>query len=232
MAEILQTLKTLDFSPFLLSLKLASVTTAILFFAVLPLAYFIATREFRGRLAVETICSLPLVLPPSVLGFYILIFLSPYSFFGEFIEKTLGIRLVFNFYGLVIASCIYSLPFMINPLISGFRSMPKNIIEASYSLGKGKISTFFRVCLPAIKPSILSALVTSFAHTMGEFGVILMIGGSVGAETKVASIAIYEYVEILDYKNAHIYSCVMLLFSFLVLFLVYKFNSKSRAKIL
>ena len=226
MNEFLQTLKALDLAPFVLSLKLAGITTLILFFLVLPLAYFLSTHEFKVRATIETLANLPLVLPPSVLGFYLLIFLSPYSFFGEFIEKTLGLRLVFNFYGLVIASCIYSLPFMMNPLISGFRSMPKNLVEASYSLGKGKIYTLFHVSLPAIKPSLLSALVISFAHTMGEFGVVLMIGGSVSSETKVASIAIYEYVEILDYKNAHIYSGIMLLISFFVLFLVYKFNSK------
>lgn len=226
MNEFLQTLKALDLAPFVLSLKLAGITTLILFFLVLPLAYFLSTHEFKGRATIETLANLPLVLPPSVLGFYLLIFLSPYSFFGEFIEKTLGLRLVFNFYGLVIASCIYSLPFMLNPLISGFRSMPKNLVEVSYSLGKGKIYTLFHVSLPAIKPSLLSALVISFAHTMGEFGVVLMIGGSVSSETKVASIAIYEYVEILDYKNAHIYSGIMLLISFFVLFLVYKFNSK------
>ena len=219
MNEFLQTLKALDLAPFVLSLKLAGITTLILFFLVLPLAYFLSTHEFKGRATIETLANLPLVLPPSVLGFYLLIFLSPYSFFGEFIEKTLGLRLV-------IASCIYSLPFMLNPLISGFRSMPKNLVEASYSLGKGKIYTLFHVSLPAIKPSLLSALVISFAHTMGEFGVVLMIGGSVSSETKVASIAIYEYVEILDYKNAHIYSGIMLLISFFVLFLVYKFNSK------
>lgn len=216
----------IDLTPFVLSLKLSFITTLILFFITLPLAYFMALKDFKGKSALEAIISLPLVLPPSVLGFYILVFLSPYSYVGKFFNDYFGIRLVFNFYGLVIASCIYSLPFMFQPLISGFRSMPKNLIEASYSLGKSKTTTLFRVSLPAIKPSFLTALIVSFAHTMGEFGVVLMIGGSVSKETKVASIAIYESVELLDYHKAHIYSLIMLVISFIVLFSVYYFNAK------
>lgn len=218
----------IDFTPFILSLKLSLVTTVILFFITLPLAYLVANKNFFGKPIVESIVSLPLVLPPSVLGFYLLVFLSPYSFLGEFFDKTFGIRLVFNFTGLIIASCIYSLPFMFQPLVAGFRSMPKSLVEASYSLGKSKIQTLFQVSLPAIKPSLMTALIVSFAHTMGEFGVVLMIGGSVSEQTRVASIAIYEAVEMLDYKLAHIYSAMMLVISFSVLFAVYYFNSKGK----
>ena len=125
----------------------------------------------------------------------------------------------------IIASCIYSLPFMFQPLQAGFASLPKSLFEASYSLGKGKWETLFRVALPNIKPSLLTALIVSFAHTLGEFGVVLMIGGSVGDKTKVASIAIYEAVELMDYTKAHVYSAIMLFISFAVLFLVYFFNN-------
>lgn len=228
---MINTLKNMDYTPFIVSLKLSFITTLILFFIVLPLAYIVARRDFRGRSAVESLFSLPLVLPPSVLGFYLLIFLSPYSFIGEFFDKNFGIRFVFNFTGLVIASCIYSLPFMFQPLVSGFRSVGENLVLASYSLGRGRITTLFFVLLPAIRPSLLTALIVSFAHTMGEFGVVLMIGGSVGNETRVASIAIFEAVELLDYQKAHIYSAIMLIISFLVLFLVYFLNSKNIKKI-
>ena len=145
-------------------------------------------------------------------------------------EKYFDIRLVFNFTGLVIASCIYSLPFMFSPILSGFKSLPNSLIEASYSLGKGKLTTLFRVAMPNIKPSLLSAIIISFAHTLGEFGVILMIGGSIEGKTKVASVAIYDAVEILDYKLAHIYSAIMLIISFSVLFLVYFINQKIEKK--
>lgn len=223
---MIEMLLKLDYTPFWVSLKLSFITTLILFILVLPLAYFMAYRDFKGKNALEAVISLPLVLPPSVLGFYLLVFLSPYSFFGKFFDETFGIRLVFNFSGLVIASCIYSLPFMFQPLVSGFRSLNKNLIEASYSLGKGRLQTLFRVALPSIKPSLLTALVISFAHTMGEFGVVLMIGGSVSDKTKVASIAIYEAVELLDFRLAHIYAGIMLIISFCVLFAVYFLNSK------
>lgn len=218
----------IDLTPFYLSLKLSFITTLVLFFITLPLAYLMARTNFRTKPIFEAIISLPLVLPPSVLGFYLLIFLSPYSTFGKFIETTFDIRLVFNFYGLVIASCIYSLPFMFSPLKSGFESLKPSLFEASYSLGKSKIATMFLVALPNIKPSLLTAIVVSFAHTMGEFGVVLMIGGSVGNETRVASIAIFEAVEMLDYEKAQIYAGFMLIFSFSVLFLLYIFNSKEK----
>ncbi|WP_462111710.1 molybdate ABC transporter permease subunit [Campylobacter concisus] len=219
-------LANIDYEPFWLSLKLSFITTFILFFFCVGLAYFMSQKKFFGKAFLESIISLPLVLPPSVLGFYLLIFLSPYSFFGKFIEELFGVRLVFNFTGLVVASCIYSLPFMFGPIYAGLNSLKKSLFEASYSLGKSKLTTIFRVILPSIRSNLLTAIVVSFAHTMGEFGVVLMIGGSVAGESKVASIAIFEAVEMLDYIKAHIYALLMLIISFFVLFVVYLLNSK------
>lgn len=218
----------MDFSPFYLSFKLAFISTLILFIFCMPLAYFLSRVNFKGKSVIEAIISLPLVLPPSVLGFYILVFLSPYSAIGSFFEEHFGIRLVFNFTGLVIASCIYSLPFMFAPLLGAFNSLPKNIIEASYTLGKGRITTMLKIALPNIKPSLLNAIIISFAHTLGEFGVVLIIGGSLSRETKVASIAIYEATEMLDFTTAHIYSGIMLAISFFVLFCVYFLTKKMK----
>ena len=218
----------MDFSPFYLSFKLAFISTLILLVFCVPLAYFLSRVSFKGKSIIEAIISLPLVLPPSVLGFYILVFLSPYSAIGSFFEEHFGIRLVFNFTGLVIASCIYSLPFMFAPLLGAFNSLPKNIIEASYTLGKGRITTMLKIALPNIKPSLLNAIIISFAHTLGEFGVVLIIGGSLSRETKVASIAIYEATEMLDFTTAHIYSGIMLAISFFVLFCVYFLTKKMK----
>ena len=218
----------MDFNPFYLAFKLAFISTVILFIFCVPLAYFLSRVNFKGKSVIEAIISLPLVLPPSVLGFYILVFLSPYSAIGSFFEEHFGIRLVFNFTGLVIASCIYSLPFMFAPLLGAFNSLPKNIIEASYTLGKGRITTMLKIALPNIKPSLLNAIIISFAHTLGEFGVVLIIGGSLSRETKVASIAIYEATEMLDFTTAHIYSGIMLAISFFVLFCVYFLTKKMK----
>ena len=218
----------MDFSPFYLSFKLAFISTLILLVFCVPLAYFLSRVSFKGKSVIEAIISLPLVLPPSVLGFYILVFLSPYSTIGSFFEEHFGIRLVFNFTSLVIASCIYSLPFMFAPLLGAFNSLPKNIIEASYTLGKGRITTMLKIALPNIKPSLLNAIIISFAHTLGEFGVVLIIGGSLSRETKVASIAIYEATEMLDFTTAHIYSGIMLAISFFVLFCVYFLTKKMK----
>ena len=200
----------------------------ILFFISLPLAWFLSQSKSKFKPVFEAITALPIVLPPSVLGFYILFALSPNSLVGRFFLEYFDIRLVFNFYGLVIASCIYSLPFMLQPLQSGLESINKNLIEASYICGKTKIETLFRVVLPNIKPSLITAIIVTFAHTVGEFGVVLMVGGSIPNETKVASVAIYEFVETMDYTNAHIYSAIMVSLSFLTLLGVYLFNGKQK----
>jgi len=208
---MLETLQKLDITPFILSFKLAGLTTLILFFITLPLAWYLSQTKSRFKPWIEAITALPIVLPPSVLGFYILIVFA-------------DLDLAFSFTGLVIASCFYSLPFMVQPLQGGFESLNKNMIEASYVSGKSQLVTLIRIALPNIKPALLTALIITFAHTVGEFGVVLMIGGSIPEETKVASIAIYEMVEIMDYTTAHIYSAIMILISFLVLLSVYIFN--------
>ena len=221
-------LKEINFSPFLVSFKLAVVVTAILFFISFPLAWYLSQSKSKFKPFLEAMTALPIVLPPSVLGFYILWTLSPNSVIGHFFLEHFNIKLVFNFYGLVIASCIYSLPFMVQPLQSGLESLNKNMLEASYICGKSKFETLFRVALPNIKPALLTAIIITFAHTVGEFGVVLMIGGSIPGQTKVASIAIYEFTEIMDYSQAHIYSIIMIILSFLTLLGVYIFNGKQK----
>jgi len=223
-------LNELNFTPFWLSFKLAFLTTFFLFFISLPLAWWLYNTKSRLKPFIETITALPIVLPPSVLGFYILVFFSKNSFLGRFFYEHFKITLVFSFTGLVIASCIYSLPFMVQPLQSGFEKLNKNMIYASYLAGKSEFETLFKIALPNIKPSLINALIITFAHTVGEFGVVLMVGGNIEGKTKVASVAIYEMVELLDYKNAHIYSAIMLIFSFIVLFSIYFFNQKHKQK--
>ena len=216
----------MNFEPFILSFKLASLTALILFCIALPLAWYLSQTRSRAKPFIEALTALPIVLPPSVLGFYILWALSYNSPIGAFFEETLGVKLVFSFTGLVVASCFYSLPFMVQPLQNGFESLNKNMLEASYIAGKSKLTTLFRVALPNMKPALITAIIITFAHTVGEFGVVLMVGGSIPGETKVASVAIYEMVEIMDYSAAHIYSAIMLGISFVVLLSVYIFNAR------
>lgn len=224
-------LETFAFTPFILSFKLAFITTCILFIIGVPFAWYLSQTKSKMKPILEAITALPIVLPPSVIGFYFLIAFSQNSFIGKFFSDFFDIQLVFNFTGLVVASIFYSFPFMIQPLQSGFESINKNMIEASYIGGKSQLATLFRVVLPNIKPSLLTAIVVTFAHTVGEFGVVLMVGGNIEGETKVASVAIYEMVEVMDYSQAHIYSGIMLLLSFLVLLSVYLFNHKNKKQI-
>jgi molybdate transport system permease protein len=228
---VIELIKSIEFKPFLLSFKLALFTTAILFVIGIALAWYLSQTKSKFKPFLEAVTALPIVLPPSVLGFYILWALSVNSPVGAFFEEKFGIKLVFNFTGLVIASCFYSLPFMVQPLQSGFESINKSILEAAYIAGKSKVVTLLKVALPNIKPSLLTAIIVTFAHTVGEFGVVLMVGGSIPDETKVASVAIYEFVEIMDYKSAHIYSAIMVVISFLVLLSVYIFNLKYSKKL-
>jgi len=227
---MLEVLETLEFTPFILSFKLAFLTTLILFCLSVPLAWFLSQTNSKIKPILEAITALPLVLPPSVLGFYILVVLSQNSPVGSFFQEVFDISLVFNFTSLVVASCFYSLPFMVQPLQSGFESINKNILEASYISGKSTIETILKVALPNMKPALLTAIVVTFAHTVGEFGVVLMVGGSIPNETKVASVAIYEMVEVMNYEGAHIYSAIMVGMSFLVLLSVYIFNNKQNKK--
>ncbi len=223
-------LTDLDWTPFVLSFKLAAATTLILFFLALPLAWWLSRTRSRGKPLIEALAALPIVLPPSVLGFYLLWGLSPQSPLGAFFEETLGVKLVFSFPGLVVASCLYSLPFMLQPLQSGFESLDRRMIEASYLAGKGPWQTLWRIALPNIKPSLVTALIVTFAHTVGEFGVVLMVGGSIPGQTRVASVAIYELVETMEYGTAHIYSAILLLLSFGILLGVFAFNRRQKRR--
>jgi molybdate transport system permease protein len=216
----------IDWQPLWLSLRLALFTMAILLLLGIPLAWWLAYNRPRWKVAVEAVISLPMVLPPSVLGFYLLLAFSPAGSLGKFLDRWLDIRLVFTFPGLVVASVIYSLPFMINPLLAGFRSLPSDLHEASRTLGKSDRTTLFRVLLPNIKGSLITGAVLSFAHTIGEFGVVMMIGGSIPGETRVASVAIYDEVQSAHYPQANRYALILLVFSFTILLLVYGVNHR------
>ncbi|MFI8379475.1 molybdate ABC transporter permease subunit [Leeuwenhoekiella sp. NPDC079379] len=214
----------MNWEPLLLTFKLALVVTLILLIIATPIAYWLSNSKSRLKPVVETLVSMPLVLPPTVLGFYFLMAFSPNNGVGSWLNSVLGIKLVFSFTGLVIASVIYSLPFMVHPIQSGLSSISRSITEASYVMGKSKWETLFKIQLPQIKPSILTGIVLSFAHTVGEFGVVLMIGGNIPGKTKVASIAIYDEVEALNYDAANFYSLVLFAITFCILLLVYLVN--------
>lgn len=209
-----------------LTFKLAAVTTVILLIIGIPLAAFLVFSRIRFKSIIETIVSMPLVLPPSVLGFYLLLAFSPASAIGSFLTEH-GIRLAFSFEGLVIGSVLFSLPFMVHPIQSALAGVPKSIFEASYTLGKSKLETMIRVILPSIRHGLISGITLAFAHTVGEFGVILMIGGNIPGETRVASIAIYDEVESLNYAMAHQYALTLFVVTFAILLLVYTLNKKS-----
>ena len=221
----------IEWAPFVLSFKLAGLTAAILFFVALPFAWFLSQTRSRSKPFLEAFTALPIVLPPSVLGFYMLLLLSHNSPIGQFLESHFGIKLAFSFTGLVIASCFYSFPFMVQPLQSGFESLNPHMIEASYLAGKSSARTLWNVALPNIKPSLLTALIVTFAHTVGEFGVVLMVGGNIPHETRVASVAIYDLVEVMDYEKANIYAGLLLAFSFSVLLMVYWFNHRQKMRV-
>lgn len=214
----------MDWNPLILTFKLALLTTALLFVVSVPLAYWLAYSKFKGKPVVEAVVSLPLVLPPTVLGFYFLVAFSPNNPFGNWLAQSFGIQLVFSFAGLVIASIIYSLPFMVHPIQSGLSSIPPSLKEAAYVMGKSRWETLVSVLLPNIRPSLLTGIVLAFAHTVGEFGVILMIGGSIPGKTKVASVMIYEEVEALNYSSANFYSAILLMTTFVILLVVFLVN--------
>jgi len=210
-----------DWQPLWLSFQLATLTTTILFVIGLPIAYVLAFSQSRFKPFWEALLSMPLVLPPSVLGFYLLLTFSPQSGFGAWLLTTFDLRLSFTFLGILLGSIIFSLPFMVQALQTGLQNLPTDLRDAAYTLGQTKVQTLFKVLLPNMKSSILSGIVLSFAHTVGEFGVVLMIGGNIPGVTKVASIAIYDEVESLQYGAAHFYSLVLVVLSFLILTAVY-----------
>jgi molybdate transport system permease protein len=214
----------MEIQPFLLTLEMALLTTLILFVVGIPLAFWLYYTTFRVKMVVESILTLPLILPPSVLGFYLLLAFTPANGLGRFLKDSFDLQLVFTFEGLIVASVIYSLPFMIQPVLSGLRTLPPSLAEASYSLGKGRWTTLWRVLLPNIKVSLITAGILSFAHTVGEFGVVLMVGGNIPGETRVISVAIFDEVEAMNYSMANTYSAILLVVSFVLLLLVYFSN--------
>lgn len=217
---------TIDLNPLFLTSRLAVLTALFLFVLTLPLAFWIWKTRSPFKTFVQAIITLPLVLPPVVIGFYLLLLFSPSYSIGQFLDNWFNIRLVFTFEGLLVASILFNVPFMVNPIVSGLEALPKSLTDASYTLGKGPIATFLRVQLPAIRPSILTGFVLTFAHTIGEFGVVLMIGGKIPGITRVASIAIYDEVESMNYAAAHIYSLVLVAISFIILFVLIHFNRR------
>jgi molybdate transport system permease protein len=213
----------------LLTLKLAFITSSLLLLIALPLAWFLANWQSKAKPLVMSILALPLVLPPTVLGFYLLIAFSPQSTLGQGWQSLTGSNLVFSFEGLVLGSVIYSLPFALQPLYSGFSQLDNRYLDVAKTLGFSAAEAFMKIVLPLSKAPIVVALGLSFAHTIGEFGVVLMIGGNIPGETQVLSIALYEQVEALEYESAHKLALALLVFSFVMLAALYRFNGVTRS---
>lgn len=209
-----------------LTIRLCFFTTVILLIIATPLAWWLSSGRSRWRVAVQAIVALPLVLPPTVLGFYLLMALGPRGFIGGSLESVGLTHLAFSFEGILMASVLYSMPFAVQPLLESFNSLGRRPIEVSASLGANAIDRFFTVILPLCKGGFIVAATLSFAHTVGEFGVILMLGGSIPGETKVLSVLIYDYTESMNYQAAHQLSFLLLAFSFFVLFVVYSINHR------
>lgn len=216
-----------DLGPLWLTLQLAALTTLLLLAFGTPLAWWLAHTRSRFKPATEALTALPLVLPPTVLGFYLLVLFSPNSGFGAFWVQITGETLTFSFTGLVLASMLYSLPFAVQPLQAAFESIGRAPLEAAAMLRAGPLDRFASIAAPLAKRGFLTAAVLSFAHTLGEFGVVLMVGGNIPGKTKVISIAIYEHVETIRYGEAHVLAAILLVFSFAVLLLVYGFNRRA-----
>ncbi len=216
----------MDLSPILVTVKLATITTLILLVLGTPLAWWLSQTKNRLKVIIESVVALPLVLPPTVLGFYLLMMLSPQGFIGELWSYVSDTRLTFSFSGLVIGSIIYSMPFVVQPLQASFEMVGKPLQQAAYTLGANRLDTFRHIVLPLSMRGFLVAITLGFAHTVGEFGVVLMIGGNIPEVTQVLSIVIYDHVEALEYEMAHAYSIGLLIFSFIVLFVTYSLNRK------
>ncbi|WP_374948391.1 molybdate ABC transporter permease subunit [Mucilaginibacter sp.] len=214
----------MDLSPVWLSLKLAAITTILLLLIGLPLAWWLSKKRSYLKLVIEALITMPLVLPPSVLGFYLLLAFSPQRGLGKWLNEIFNLQLVFSFQGLVLASVIYSMPFMISPVKSAFQQLPLSLSQASYTLGKTQWQTLRYVLLPNIKPSLLTATILTFAHTLGEFGVVLMIGGNIPGVTRVASIAVYDSVEQMDYAAANNYSFILFAITFVLVMGIFIYN--------
>lgn len=215
-----------QFTPIMITLKLAAVTTIALLIIGIPIAWWLANTRTRFKTTIEALVALPLVLPPTVLGFYLLLALSPQGVIGQFWSLFSEQRLIFSFSGLVIGSVLYSLPFVVQPLQAGFEGVGKPLQQAAANLGAKPIDILFSIALPMARRHLIVAITLGFAHTVGEFGVVLMIGGNIPGVTQVLSITIYDQVEALQYVNAHIYSAGLLVFSFIILFLTYSLNRR------
>lgn len=214
------------FGPLWLSAQLALVTTIILVIVGAPLAWWLARTNSRVKPAVQAVVAMPIVLPPTVLGFYLLILLGPSGAIGSWWVQLTGSALTFSFTGLVIASCIYSLPFAVQPMQTAFESLPQRYLERAWTLGATRLDAFFSIAVPLSVRGFVSGIVLSFAHTLGEFGVVLMVGGNIPGETRVISIAIYDQVEMLNYGAAHQLSLLLVAFAFVVLAAMFLFNRR------
>ena len=215
-----------DFSPLWLSIELAAITVVILMLAGTPIAWWLAHTRSRLRVAVEAVVALPLVLPPTVLGFYLLLLLGPGGPLGSLLVSVTGQSLTFSFEGLVVASAIYSMPFVVQPVQGAFEAVGRGPLEAAFALRARALDAFFTVAVPMARRGFITAGVLGFAHTLGEFGVVLMVGGNIPGETRVISIAVFEHVETLNYPAAHALSATLLGFCFLVLVTVYAVNRR------
>ena len=216
----------MSLDPILLSLRLAATVSAILLLIALPVAYWLAFTKWRGKFLLESVVALPLVLPPTVLGFYALIAMGPRGPLGKVWQSLFGHSLAFTFEGLVLASLLYSFPFAVQPLMASFESLDRRLLDASSVLGASRWRTFARVILPLSWPGMVTAVVLSFAHTLGEFGVVLMVGGNMPGVTRTASIDIYDRVQALDYAGAHEMALLLLVIAFVVLSIVYGVNRR------
>jgi molybdate transport system permease protein len=217
-----------DLAALWITLKLAGLTTLILILVGTPLAWWLSRTRFRGKVIVEAIVALPLVLPPTVLGFYLLLALGPHGPVGTMMQAMGGHALAFTFAGLVVGSVLYSLPFVVQPLQDAFSTVGRRPLEVAATLRASPLDRFLTVAVPLARPGFLTAAVLGFAHTVGEFGVVLMIGGSIPGETRVLSIAIYEHVEALEYGRAHVLAGGLLILSFFLLLAVYAWNRRFR----
>jgi len=215
-----------DLSALLVTIKLASITTVILILVGTPIAWWLSQTRFKFKAVIEAIIALPLILPPTVLGFYLLMTLGTNGPIGNFLESLGGSSIAFTFTGLVVGSVIYSLPFVVQPLQNSFGSIGKQPMEVAATLGASKLDRFFTVAVPLARSGFITAGVLGFAHTVGEFGVVLMIGGNIPGETGVLSIAIYDHVEAMEYGQAHVLAGGLLVLSFVMLLVVYTFNRR------
>jgi len=209
-----------------LSVRLATITTLVLLLIGTPIAWWLAHTSSRWKAAIEALVALPIVLPPTVMGFYLLVVLGPYGTIGRWWVELTGDTLTFSFTGLVLASCLYSLPFAVQPMQNAFESLDRRILEAAWTLGASRIDAFFSIAVPQSARGFLNAVVLAFAHTLGEFGVVLMVGGNIPGATRTISIEIYDQVESMNYDAAHSLSAILLTFAFSVLLLMYVINRR------